>query len=201
VRTCAHVCARVRVQVLETACGVLLFVHLHARVLVCACSCKHSHAKERNVHKMFYRSIAPSLSTPTASKRLLYLTSQTVVLATMTLWQVSVDSCGGDVDAPEFSVTWSDGVRTDDRSGLEPGTYSVLVAYSNTCAKRVSFVVPGPEPSPVVIEFLKIDVTCFGGSDAYVTAIPRGGAAPYSFTWDDDGSIDSEARCGLSAGE
>jgi hypothetical protein len=71
---------------------------------------------------------------------------------------------------------------------LKRGDYTVTVFDASKCEFEVSFSVGSPEPLSAVFEIGK--VACPGIPSGILTIIPDGGVAPYSITWDWDGSTD-----------
>ena len=70
---------------------------------------------------------------------------------------------------------------TSSLSNLLEGSYSVQIRDANRCLGDFSFEIQDPEPIEV---FFDIDpVSCFGEQDATLTAIGRGGNAPYQYQW------------------
>ncbi|MFM7216684.1 MAG: PKD domain-containing protein [Bacteroidota bacterium] len=82
-------------------------------------------------------------------------------------------------------------------SGLVAGTYSVLVTDAAGCT--ASSVVSVPEPSLLSVVVASSPVSCFGGSNGFVSAIPSGGTGGYTFSWS-SGSTGSSAVTGLPVG-
>ncbi len=84
---------------------------------------------------------------------------------------------------PPFAFLWDDGVETEDRTDLAPGTYSVTVTGDAGCEWAGTFVVecaPGDPVLELVAESV-VDATCAGVCDGAVEVVARGGEPPYSY--------------------
>lgn len=96
-----------------------------------------------------------------------------------------------------YTYLWSDSQTTATATGLAAGTYSVTVTDANGCTATSSVTVYDPldatasESTPV---------SCNGGSDAEITVTVTGGAAPYTYLWDDASASTTATITGLSAG-
>lgn len=84
---------------------------------------------------------------------------------------------------PSYSYNWTSNSSTSNSaSGLNAGQYTVTVTDSKNCKASTSFNIT--QPSAISISFTnQINVSCFGGSDASVTAAPNGGMPGYTYTW------------------
>lgn len=86
---------------------------------------------------------------------------------------------------PGYTYLWSNGITTQDLTGLSGGTYVVTVTDNNSCTATSSIVVNEPavlgEPpftSPDIT-----NVTCHGFSNGAISWTIQGGTAPYAFSW------------------
>lgn len=72
-------------------------------------------------------------------------------------------------------------------SGLSAGTYSVVVKDANNCSvtKTVTLTQPNPVTSTVTVtsNYNGQQVTCFGATNASITANASNGTAPFTYTW------------------
>ena len=107
---------------------------------------------------------------------------------------INITATGG--TAP-YTFVWSNGAGTEDISGLSPGNYSVQITDANGCTKTESFTIT--EPTVLAFSHSKVDVSCFGGSDASINISIVGGTAPYTYAWSNGAT--SEDISGLSAGD
>ena len=80
-----------------------------------------------------------------------------------------------------YSMLWSDGVTTEDRTGLAPGSYTVTVTDANGCQDIRSITIT--EPADLVATAVITDVDCFGNSTGAIDLTASGGTAPYTYAW------------------
>lgn len=66
-------------------------------------------------------------------------------------------------------------------SGLDAGTYDLVVNDNNNCVDNITIVIT--EPDQLETTLSQVPVNCFGGSDAIVTANVVGGVSDYAFDW------------------
>ncbi len=115
-------------------------------------------------------------------------------------------TCSGDADGfiditayggtLPYNYSWSAGPSTEDLGNVPGGNYYVTVTDGNGCQVASLYIVR--EPAPLTISLASANITCFGGADGFVAAIPGGGTTPYEYLWDDF-TTDS-VRTGLGAG-
>ncbi|PCJ82907.1 MAG: hypothetical protein COA57_12670, partial [Flavobacteriales bacterium] len=78
------------------------------------------------------------------------------------------------------------------------GTYNASLTVTKTgCVDNISYSVLVSDPT---VSTTQTNVSCNAGSDGSATANPSGGAAPYSYTWDDTGLQTTQTATGLSVG-
>jgi gliding motility-associated-like protein len=133
-----------------------------------------------------------------------YAISQPDVLALASV--VQQVSCFGADDATvdivvsggtaPYTYAWSDGNTLEDRTGLAPGTYSLLVTDANGCQENESVTIT--EPALLAVSELITDVDCFGNSTGAIDATISGGTAPYAYSWSNGAT--TEDLSGLVAG-
>jgi gliding motility-associated-like protein len=96
---------------------------------------------------------------------------------------ISLTATGG---TPDYSVMWTGpaGFSSDlfDISGLDPGEYTYSIVDSAGCGPLVG-VVELLEATPISIDFVVTNPSCFGLSDGSITGIVGGGIPPYNFAW------------------
>ncbi|MBK7148292.1 MAG: gliding motility-associated C-terminal domain-containing protein [Bacteroidetes bacterium] len=96
-----------------------------------------------------------------------------------------------------YEYLWSPGGQsTEDIGGLSGGTYVVTVTDFNNCSVASLYTVL--EPSALSLNLVATNVSCNGGTNATITALPGGGTTPYQYLWDDFTS--DSVRTGLGAG-
>jgi hypothetical protein len=76
---------------------------------------------------------------------------------------------------------WSNGVTTENNSGLSPGSYSVSIVDANNCQAVLNTNIT--EPPIVVVNAFATGETSLGANDGSATAIPTGGSGLYTFLW------------------
>lgn len=101
--------------------------------------------------------------------------------------------------SPGYTYSWQPGFQTTiTKTGLSAGTYTVTIKDSKGCTANANAVIT--EPPVLAINFTsQINVSCFGGNDASVTASPGGGTAGYTYSWTPGGAT-TAGRTNLSAG-
>jgi len=118
-------------------------------------------------------------------------------------FNVQVDSigspdCEGNLGSIDLTVengvapltfAWQDGTTTEDRMGLEGGSYRVTVSDGNACFQVVEVAVPTPNCSTAacdnfIIPFTITNVTCDTNSGA-INLSAFGGIPPYTYQWGD----------------
>lgn len=88
---------------------------------------------------------------------------------------------------PSYTYLWSDGIATEDRSGLAAGTYIVMVTDANGCTASHTEVISSI--SGMAISIIKNDPTCPIGatpplnSNGSILVTATGGTAPYNLSW------------------
>ncbi len=98
---------------------------------------------------------------------------------------------------PSYSYLWSNGVVTQDISGLAAGTYTVTVTDSHGCTVSTNIVITQPTVLTSSVTS-STNVSCFGGNNGTATVTPSGGTAPYSYVWSSGGN--AATATGLSEG-
>lgn len=84
------------------------------------------------------------------------------------------------VGASPTSILWAGGSTAASRTGLAPGSYSVLVQDGNGCQKSKSITILGStKPSINLIPNHALCLNTIGGISSNVT----GGTLPYNYTW------------------
>lgn len=120
--------------------------------------------------------------------------SQTYMLADQNAPIVSVQNIvpvdcngnGGNVDIavsnglPPFTYTWSNGVTTQDLTGVAPGYYFVTVGSSNGCNGMLDITVPGAMPYNPGICLVTVDTLTGTNMVVWEKPSPANGAAYYS---------------------
>ncbi|MFN8277651.1 MAG: gliding motility-associated C-terminal domain-containing protein [Chitinophagales bacterium] len=92
--------------------------------------------------------------------------------------------------------SWSNGASTEDISGLNAGTYTVVIRDANNCQAVDSGVVT--EPSAIGINHIVTQPRCNGDANGAVDVIVTGGTYPFTYAWSN--SATSEDLSGLTGG-
>jgi hypothetical protein len=72
-----------------------------------------------------------------------------------------------------FIYNWNDGVHTEDRTGINAGTYTVTITDHNGCSATKSFIVT--QPTALSLGIVTTNVNCNGQADGSITATGAGG--------------------------
>lgn len=96
-----------------------------------------------------------------------------------------------------YSYLWSNGASTEDVAAMPGGNFTVTVTDANNCIVASLYVVI--EPTPLVVQLVASDVSCYGGSNGTVAAIPSGGTTPYEYLWNN--FITDSFQIGVPAGK
>jgi len=65
---------------------------------------------------------------------------------------------------------------------LIAGVYTVTVTDANLCTATASVTITQPAAA-LTVTTSQVNVKCFGGATGTATAIPAGGTAPYTYSW------------------
>ena len=80
-----------------------------------------------------------------------------------------------------FQYLWNTGATTPSQTGLSAGMFIVQVIDANGCSDSDTVVLS--DPGPIAIAFSVTDVSCNGGTDGAITAIPSGGVGIFTHQW------------------
>ncbi len=97
---------------------------------------------------------------------------------------------------PFMTYRWSNGIVSQDITGLIAGVYSVTVTDSNGCS--ASLTTNLTQPLALTPTLTVQSPACFGGATGSILVGAAGGTAPVGVRWDDGNT--SLNRTGLSAG-
>ncbi len=81
-----------------------------------------------------------------------------------------------------YSYSWLGGETTSSLTGLSSGDYFLTITDYNGCTMSHEFVV---EVGVIVLDYLAVEPSVFGGSDGSITLNVTGGLAPYTYNWID----------------
>ncbi|MBL7928762.1 MAG: gliding motility-associated C-terminal domain-containing protein [Bacteroidia bacterium] len=82
---------------------------------------------------------------------------------------------------PPVTYLWSSGATTQNISNLSTGNYMVTVTDANGCSVIRNFYID--QPSAIVFNTAKNDITCAGLCNGSVSTTASGGTTPYSYVW------------------
>ncbi len=139
------------------------------------------------------------LCTATAS---ITITQPTVVTATATptnvncngasTGSVSLIASGG---TPAYNFIWSNGVNTQNNTGINAGIYTVTISDVNGCTSTATTTIT--QPSALTTNTVAVtDATCSLGGTVNISV--SGGSSGYSFAWNNGAT--TEDLSGLSSG-
>ncbi|MBI5217972.1 MAG: choice-of-anchor J domain-containing protein [Bacteroidia bacterium] len=80
-----------------------------------------------------------------------------------------------------YSILWSNGATTEDITGLNADTYTVVVTDVNGCNATDSVAIT--EPDAIVLTLVPTDATCNGGNTGSIDLTVTGGSGTYTYTW------------------
>ena len=83
-----------------------------------------------------------------------------------------------------YTYLWDDGQTTAVAGGLNAGLHTLTVTDANGCVKSDSLTLIDPSSVTASI-ILDTPVSCNGGNDGVLTAVPGGGTPAYSYLWSD----------------
>ncbi|MCF8459885.1 MAG: HYR domain-containing protein [Flavobacteriales bacterium] len=102
---------------------------------------------------------------------------------------ISINVLGGE-ECVTYNYAWTgpNGFTstTEDISGLEAGTYIVVVSDASGCSYTDSITLTEPAPFDVdslVSDYNGVNISCGGAADGSIGLTISGGAAPYSVSW------------------
>ncbi|MEO8151221.1 MAG: gliding motility-associated C-terminal domain-containing protein [Bacteroidia bacterium] len=93
---------------------------------------------------------------------------------------ISLSVTGG---TPGYTYNWSNGKSTQNISGLNAGTYIVIVTDNKGCSYNASATVSQPAGSLNSTINTAQNVSCFGGNNGIVNINVAGGTTPYNYQW------------------
>lgn len=106
---------------------------------------------------------------------------------------VDITAYGGTLP---YSFAWSTAESTEDIIALCGGSYYVTVTDANGCVAATLY--PVIEPPVLGVTTVGTNVSCFGGVNGAVAAIPTGGRTPYEYLWNN--FVLDSSQTGIGAG-
>jgi len=101
-----------------------------------------------------------------------------------------------DGGTPPYQYSWTNGATTQNITGLDTGTYTVILSDSNHCQLTDTFIIT--QPTAVTTQIAVSNVTCYGDQNGSLNVSPSGGTPPYSYHWSNGGI--TAGITGLSGG-
>jgi gliding motility-associated-like protein len=80
-----------------------------------------------------------------------------------------------------YNLSWNTGQTSAFIGPLVVGQYDLHVVDNLGCVLDTTFFIT--QPNPLLIPGTVVNVACHGDSSGYITALPNGGTAPYSYSW------------------
>ncbi len=97
-----------------------------------------------------------------------------------------------------YSFLWSNGVTSEDITGLNAGSYSVSITDANGCNVVNAANTVNASGLPAITVSSSVDPTCNGYNDGSISLNVSGGSAPYSFNW--NAGLNGQNLSGLDGG-
>lgn len=97
---------------------------------------------------------------------------------------ITINTVTGGSGTLYYSVNGSTWQTSTNFSGLDAGSYSVLVKDANGCVGQTSVLIN--EPNPIIVTTSTTDVTCNGSNSGSVTINAAGGAGTLAYDLDDE---------------
>jgi hypothetical protein len=83
---------------------------------------------------------------------------------------------------PAYTYLWNDGATTQNRTGLNAGTYAVTVTDANNCTRAVTNINVTQPASALSLSSTQVNATC-GVSAGSITVTATGGTGAYTYDW------------------
>jgi SprB repeat len=91
---------------------------------------------------------------------------------------INITASGG---TPTYTYLWNNGATTEDRTGLAPGIYSVVVTDSQGCTGALTGITIGVTQN-TVLTIGTTNVSCAGGTNGNIQ-VTATGVAPFNINW------------------
>jgi len=96
---------------------------------------------------------------------------------------VTVTGVGGSIGSGFVYTLGNEMNTTGEFTGLEAGTYDVIVTDPADCSNQLQIVVNEPDSLDVTIELVQ-EISCNSELDGSLAAVLNGGTFPYDFAWE-----------------
>ncbi|GAB5526498.1 MAG: hypothetical protein Roseis2KO_43700 [Roseivirga sp.] len=97
-----------------------------------------------------------------------------------------------------YTISWSDGPDTQNRSGLTAGSYTLMVTDDTGCTVSETYTITEPMDGLSIDSFIETLPVCTGGADGTLSVNVSGGVTPYSYQWSNGQTVQSISN--LTAG-
>lgn len=100
-----------------------------------------------------------------------------------------------------YTYSWNDPTNQTaiTATGLTAGNYTVVITDNNGCVTTLNTTIT--QPTQITTSLInQQNVSCFGGNDGAITAVPSGGTTPYSYSWNTIPIQNNMVATNLSAG-
>jgi gliding motility-associated-like protein len=91
-----------------------------------------------------------------------------------------------------YSYTWSNSATSNNLINVIAGNYSVTITDSRNCSVVENYVLT--QPSAIVINTNRSNVSCFAGNNGFIDATISGGTAPFNFLWNNGATTEDVAN-------
>jgi gliding motility-associated-like protein len=108
---------------------------------------------------------------------------------------INISATGG---TTAYSYNWGGGITTQNRTGLNEGSYTVTVTDANSCSASASATVTQPASALAATVSSATNVSCFGGNNGAINISATGGTTTYNYNW--GSGITTQNRTGLASG-
>jgi gliding motility-associated-like protein len=142
-----------------------------------------------------FESTQVNLSQPNASLSASVTSSQNILCFAGNNGSIDISVSGGTMP---YSYLWSNGLTTQDISGLGAGTYTVTITDGNGCTTQQSATLSQPSAQLSAMTSVTAQVLCHGGNNGAIDLTVSGGTSPYQFSWSNGAT--GEDISNLSAG-
>ena len=93
---------------------------------------------------------------------------------------------------PAYTYQWSNGMTTQNITGLTAGNYAVTYTDNRGCQRAKTFVLT--EPTPVLVQGTVQDNKCYGVTDGSISVNISGGSPNYTLQWSNGLSVNPIAN-------
>jgi hypothetical protein len=108
---------------------------------------------------------------------------------------INVTVTGG---TPPYRYFWSDGITTEDRTGLGAGSYTVNITDANGCSISICVIVRTKVQCNINMTSVVHNVQCYNASNGSIDITITGAVGMVTYIWNDN--VVTEDRVGLKPG-